>query len=689
MDQRHPVESNARPSTPPLEERTGVHWVVLFALGVAIALVPLVFSPALNGAYATPKITLFRLAVIVLCFAGFVWLAGTHRTLRFGWPHVALVAFLGWLFIGSLASPWPLASLLGTPTRYEGLLGFVGYGMIFFAATALDSAQVRILAWTAAGSAAIAGLGGLFERLSWIHFPGSQSYGARAQSTLGNPVFLGAFEATAMPLTLGLLLSARSRRQRVLAAAGLLAQLVGLAASGTRAAVIGVVIGSCLVLALAAALAGDRRVVSPRWSRWSLRSVYVGALVILVVAGIAMGLVAQRNREGGISLSSLTHDASSGARLEEWKGTLRLVAQRPLVGWGLDTFRAEFPTVRSLEAAKLEPAVADRPHNQWLYLAYAGGLPALVLYLAFLVLLYRQGLAWIFRRDNPAHLRKLLIIGTLGALTAYEVQSLFSFSLITVTPLAAFLQGSLLALTWQRSYRPHESSTREGRFVFTAPSALGIALGLALALLSVPYMLDGVRQVWADVQYTRAVRAPFSPSYLARLQSAASLSPRDPEYALTLGNAYLAAAQSDASLYVRAEEAYSNGPGRPTESDLGYSLALAYARANEYDAAVQTAADTLARDPYHAKTLKLMASLLMNQPSPTDSAQQVIRLLRTELSITPTDGDSWEHLGEAYALVGDGRLARSAYDQALTLDPANAAAANHLKALTATVTATP
>lgn len=91
-------------------------------------------------------------------------------------------------------------------------------------------------------------------------------------------------------------------------------------------------------------------------------------------------------------------------RLVMWRSTLDLIVQRPLLGWGEDTFLAEFPQVRPLRMLQLEDyrACPEIPHNHWLYLARAERVPALALYLVFLAALAIETLTIVSsRRSDP------------------------------------------------------------------------------------------------------------------------------------------------------------------------------------------------------------------------------------------------------------------------------------------------
>jgi O-antigen ligase/Flp pilus assembly protein TadD len=644
-------------------------------VAVALSVIPLVYLTSLTYGFSIPKVTAFRLAVAALCLLGFVWLAGGQKTFRIETPHVLTLAYLGWLLVASLLSPWPLASLLGLPQRFEGLLGITGYVVFFWLATAFHDRHLRVVVWAASASAAVAGAVALLQSQGLVHFPGLESTAGRVSSTLGNPVYLGSLEAVALCLTLGLVVESRQTWQRVAAVALVAFQAAGLVESGSAGAFIGALAGASTLLALLALASRGRRL--RPWLPTPVAYLIVLGLLLSVAVGAVFLL---SSGDGRVSDIVAGRDASSRSRLEEWDGALRLIGERPIAGWGLDTFRAEFPRVRSLLAVQLDPAVAATPHNQWLYVAYAGGIPALLLYVALLVVLAWRALAFL-RDPTGAYARKLLVCLVAAGVVAYEVQSLFSFSLVTVTPLAAVLQGGLVALTRRAPSKSPAPLVRRRSADLAPGTVVSVVLGIGLLLLSLPFLVEGVRQFTADRAEYGATRSADPGTALRQFRRAALLSPRDPQYALLLGNAYDAASSADPTLVAEALAAYSQDHGRPAESDLEYSAARVQAAAGQLDSAEAGVRATLARDPYHALSIQLLASILLTRPTASQNAPEAVSRLRRALEIQPTNARSWVLLGEASELTGDTGAARYAYQQALRFDPANETAKSALERL--------
>ena len=73
----------------------------------------------------------------------------------------------------------------------------------------------------------------------------------------------------------------------------------------------------------------------------------------------------------GLKLRARLHwsieDARGGARLLLWRDSLQMSAQRPLAGFGPETFATEFPRFESIQLASAYPDFYhESPHNMFL-----------------------------------------------------------------------------------------------------------------------------------------------------------------------------------------------------------------------------------------------------------------------------------------------------------------------------------
>jgi putative inorganic carbon (HCO3(-)) transporter len=373
----------------PLHER--VAWYAVLA---AVAVVPIAMSNgSVKGAqravvatwdlFETVKV--FLLALLLLPAAA-TWAAGvalrgsTVRTVPGGW---LLAAFLACSAAATAASIHLPTALLGAYRRYEGLGAFLLYALTFVLVVQLarERRHLHQLVVTAAGAGVVVAAYGVAQALGidpieWG--PELQDHG-RAFSTYGSPVTLGAYLTLVLPLAVGLALTTEHRRARVACWFGALVIAAAIFATLTRGAWLGALVA---IVTLGAGLARRHR-------RKSV-AVVVATIVGTVAASAALlsstsGLrIVERAAERATSLLQPTK-GSSGTRIEIGKAAFNAIAERPLLGFGPDTFRLVFP--RHKTAAYVREIgslpVADNAHSHPIHIAVGAGIPAAVLLYAF------------------------------------------------------------------------------------------------------------------------------------------------------------------------------------------------------------------------------------------------------------------------------------------------------------------
>ncbi|AXM89095.1 O-antigen ligase family protein [Anoxybacillus flavithermus] len=147
--------------------------------------------------------------------------------------------------------------------------------------------------------------------------------------------------------------------------------------------------------------------------------------------------------ESGVGLGS--------GRLYIWKEAIRLILQRPLFGYGLDTFAYFFPQDDPEKQANLEThtVIVDKPHSMYIGIAYGAGIGAL---LSFMCLMYSIFICVnkYFKPKKEIQEKDFLILSTFFACVAYLFQGLFNDSIIGTAVVFWVLLGVLVSLVMQR-----------------------------------------------------------------------------------------------------------------------------------------------------------------------------------------------------------------------------------------------
>jgi hypothetical protein len=470
-------------------------------------LLPVLFIPFAVDGFIVPRAALALVGGAALAGAGLLF--GRRSLGRLGPPAVAVAAAA---LVSGLLSVAPSLSLVGAYGRYESLPMRLAYLALFCGAAWLGRSRRIVEGY-------LAGCG-----LASIEAVAQALMGAlpRPDGNLGQPNLLGGLLAMAIPLALARAFGPQDDDNpgestpadwRWLGLVAVLA--AGLAACASRSGWLAAVAG---VGVLGARLAPRR-----------LRVHALGAAVFLVGAAELLLLFSP--------LRQLNQDTGS-ARLGVWQDSLRVVAARPVFGWGEDTMGLVFGR---FQTADWEPGDNfDRAHSLPLDLAAAQGAVGLA------------ANVWLFATWWVAVLRRRHLAAFAGAAAAYLAWAAFNFDWAPVTAPFWLLAGA----DW-----PGGEARRR---------ALGGWRILAVAAAVVGALALGLSAVAADVEYylgrpaAAAVLDPLQPRYRAAaggldgLRAAAALNDPHPDTWVALGDAEAAAGHSDRAraAYQRALELY-------------------------------------------------------------------------------------------------------------------------------------
>jgi len=464
-------------------------------LPAAIALaLPIVFIPTASDSYILPRASIVIAGACVGVGIALLLHSGPPLgALR--WPLLAAAAAAVLAFITSVS--WPL-SLAGSYTRYESLPMRLSYlGLLAASVWLLRSPRQR--AWLVAGFVLGTSIACFKAWLQWIlHAP------FRPDGDLGNANLLAALTVMAIPLALD-----RARRGTPFAAAWAAAVAVmvaGLLVTTSRSGGLGVIAGCLALLAFAV----------PR--RFGLA--VGGAAAALVGIVLAVMLASP--------LRILNNDPPE-LRLHLWGDGLRMVAARPLTGWGEDATGLSFGRFLSQDYASL--VTFDRIHSGPLDVAATQGVLGLAALGWVFFVVFRT--AW-KGRSEP------YVAGLSAALVGFSVWVAFNFDWSPATGMFWLLAGALWSAASPSPRGGQRAGVRNPVLVVWQP-----ALAVMLAMAAIEF---AVFPVLADVWYLKgradlSVKVdPLQAQYhwalgsIDELRRAAALGETEPGFYVTLGD---------------------------------------------------------------------------------------------------------------------------------------------------------
>jgi tetratricopeptide (TPR) repeat protein len=540
----------------------------------------------------------------------------------------AALALLGVAALATMMSIAPYQSLTGLYPEYQGLLLLLASAFAGFGASALADDDAT---WRLVGRAAVVALL-VVAAYALLQFAGLDpvSYQRefvlrRVRSTLGNASNLGVFVCLALPLAIAYARASERGAWPLLAWAGVAAGALTLALSLSRGAWLGALAGTAAWL-----LAEGRS-----WDRQRrLRTAAIAAVVALVAAL----LLALAVPSAGSRLGSLV-DASGGTarwRMEVWSATARLVAERPVLGFGPSTFRYAFPPRRtaSMMAGETGTQALDDPHNLLASAAVSAGIAGLI---ALLWLLAEALLAaWRLgaRDDRWPHAGPALLAGLAAGLTALQ----FHFVTLDSAPLLAVLIGLAIGrATPAPAPAPSPRARLLARSLAAATTAvclLGVAFALSLVLadrnVATGFSLVAEKAPWAEID--------------GHMDSARGAASWEPAMHWALG---------------RAATQWMSATGETDAFGDDGALSMTIARTR------------LPLDPLVAAQAAELYLVYGLNAKDRSALEQALAAATRACELDPENGYRWDTRGTVLAALGQTQAAVAAYQRAVRFAPAD------------------
>ncbi len=553
--------------------RTSTAWPAVILVATALAFLPMQFLPSFD----VPKLAVLVIGALVLVAVVTKRRDGAARDGVLVDPILAIPLAMTAVALVGAVWVWPRGSLFGPATAVACI------ALARLAAQSEDPrGAVRMFARGAAVAAAVGGAYGLCQWSGHDFTP----WAARREpvATFGNTSFAAEFQAAALPLALLLALRRDATRfDRVLGGVGALLSathlLLGIAIqrlhlplpefptsrTDVAAAAAGLLVGASLLLA------GRGRVRTASALAW----IGGGALVVVAVLFV-------------VAPETLGRADTIEVRKSVWPATARMIADEPFHVAGR-SFIDRFPEWRGADEYRISfGRRVETPHDDFLELAVALGIPGLLAALAVVVALARRVVA-----ASKEHAAECAALGASLAAVAASALASSPLSHPATTLLFASAAGLVVALA-PRPWRGFAPRARTTDVAFAVALVLAVWPGPAWRGLR----SDGFLALGRD-----AVARGDSKRALLLLDEAAAVDPQAFDARFELGGILSSAGQRDAAI-AALESARALRPG-----DLECRVNLAYALrdAGRRDEAKKIVDESLARCPWHPMSLAARA----------------------------------------------------------------------------------
>lgn len=398
-----------------------LRWVGLGGVFM-LPFIPLLVAHSLFFPFITGKNFTFRIIVEVITAAwiGLAILEPRYRpslALKKAWPLYAAGAFVAIIGIADMLGANPFKSVWSNFERMEGWVTLVHlFLFLVVSSTVLNTEKLWKYWWhTSIGVSMLIAFYGFLQLAGFIVI----NQGGRLDATFGNSTYLAIYMVFHMFMT-AVMWARYGAGSRALAYTyGTIIALQGIMMffTETRGAVLGA-LGGALLAAFITLIFSRQSVMVWR--------ITVGVVVaIVIVAGGAYLLRDTSFVRNSKPLSRLTSislsDGTVTARFMNWGMAWEGVKERPVLGWGQESYNFVFNKYYNPQMYAQEPWF-DRVHNVIFDWLIAGGFLGLIAYLTFFASVVVA--AWC----APSPIERGLLIGLLGG---YFFYLLFTFDNIT------------------------------------------------------------------------------------------------------------------------------------------------------------------------------------------------------------------------------------------------------------------
>lgn len=437
---------NANSEVLVINKNKNIDKVINIALCIILFLLPLITIPRgmSSRTYNVPKYIILLLcgAILLVC----ILIKLKRKELKLDLIDKTLAVFFILIVISTIFSINIPKSILGESNRFEGLLTFLVYFLTYYCAKYYFNYN-KYLKGFAIATVSIASIIGIlqyyniFPLYSLFDIP---HFSSIANSTFGHRNFFGSFLAIAVPLFMALYTTKKKKIYLIVSFISFWAMLVSMTKSSWFGLAVATIFGLIYVI--------------KRFNKEILirtLQIGIGFIVIFVFVLMPPSFVTNKvnNDEKFYSLetrlNSIGNDigtllgdgtaeekmATGTARFGIWMATLESIAQEPFLGTGPDTLKdgliknAPEYVVYRFETYR---ETVDKAHNEFLHIAATIGIPAAIIYLAFVAQI-------VFCQKDVFKNNATFIF--MVAILSYLAQAFFNISTIGVAPIFWALLG--------------------------------------------------------------------------------------------------------------------------------------------------------------------------------------------------------------------------------------------------------
>lgn len=395
--------------------------LITIVITILIIALPIAIIPN-ETLYNLPKIWILAIGGITLL----ILLLVNYKKLKLDIKDYVILAFAVLVFISTMLSSKVKISIIGEINRYEGMIAFYTYILIYFCAKKfLKYKNNKILLNILHTIYIVISILGILQY--YIKLPTNALipiFNKGTCGTFGNTNFMGSFISMGIPI---FIITYITKNNKISFCTSLLV-FFNLIACQARSGWIAFAIFSILMLIYL--IKNKNKEYAKRALILLLCFIIIFGVIYLPQSSKVRIKIKQVKNDVTVVKTSGIDDKLGSNRIQIWKVVIELIEKYPIFGVGTDNLKngvGENLTETSIDFIQRAKGIMDKAHNEYLHIAVTIGLPALVLYLIFIALAILPNIKKIFKKES------IFII--LSVIISYLAQAFFNISTIGIAPL--------------------------------------------------------------------------------------------------------------------------------------------------------------------------------------------------------------------------------------------------------------
>lgn len=332
---------------------------------------------------------------IIFCFL--LKIVFLRRAPRFSIPLDILIGiFLAWIFISAVRSPYPQESF-GKVLRWLRYV-FVYVALLNFFAS--DSKRLKRFFWVLIGVGAFTFFNGIFQsRFGFSILRSDRTVNPldvlkRISASFVHPNDFGAFIIMVLPLTFGFFWPRLRKYKRIILAAVFLLGLYCLLKTFSRGAWLGFLVALVVFFLF-----------------------YKKKVILLLLAVIATTILIFPGGLEHLAALFVQKHHTVWERTKLWQGTLNMIKEHPIIGFGINTFSKYFPQYKPKDYPDIRYA-----HNCYLQMWAEIGIIGLSIFIAIIIVVISITFYRLREKINSGF-EGFILLALISGYTGFLVQS--------------------------------------------------------------------------------------------------------------------------------------------------------------------------------------------------------------------------------------------------------------------------